>query len=250
MTHGVSRRFTGTGRVYGERAVARFSAAHVCVVGIGGVGSWAAEALCRSAIGRITLIDPDTVAESNTNRQIHALGDNYDKAKTLIMAERLRSINPACQVSAVERRVTPETLDELLSGDFDFIIDAIDQVHVKAAMIAWCRQQRQALITSGGAGGQINPAHIRIDDLARTFQDPLLAKVRSLLRKEYDFPRDPKQKFGITAVFSSEPLRPPENAADSVQPGSPGFGASPCVTAPFGLFAVGEVLRRLGFACG
>ena len=122
MTHGVSRRFTGTGRVYGERAVARFSAAHVCVVGIGGVGSWAAEALCRSAIGRITLIDPDTVAESNTNRQIHALGDNYGKAKTLIMAERLRSINPACQVSAVERRVTPETLDELKSKNIKVII--------------------------------------------------------------------------------------------------------------------------------
>ena len=137
MTHGVSRRFTGTGRVYGERAVARFSAAHVCVVGIGGVGSWAAEALCRSAIGRITLIDPDTVAESNTNRQIHALGDNYDKAKTLIMAERLRSINPACQVSAVERRVTPETLDELLAGDGKHSLRALlarlDVLYVDAA---------------------------------------------------------------------------------------------------------------------
>ena len=245
MTHGVSRRFTGTGRVYGERAVARFSAAHVCVVGIGGVGSWAAEALCRSAIGRITLIDPDTVAESNTNRQIHALGDNYDKAKTLIMAERLRSINPACQVSAVERRVTPETLDELLAGDFDFIIDAIDQVHVKAAMIAWCRQQQQALITSGGAGGQINPAHIRIDDLAQSFQDPLLAKVRTLLRKTYGFPREAKQKFGIPAVFSSERVLYPETGSDKPQQDGPGFGAAVCVTAVFGMFAAGEVLRQL-----
>ena len=250
MTPDVSRRFAGIGRVYGNSALARFSSAHVCVVGIGGVGSWAAEALARSAIGQITLIDPDTIAESNTNRQIHALGDNYGKAKTTVMAERLYAINPACRINVLEKRVTPETLAPLLGGGFDFVIDAIDQVHVKAAMIAWCRQHRQALITSGGAGGLIDPAHIRIDDLARTFQDPLLAKVRSLLRKEYDFPRDPKQKFGIPAVFSSEPLRPPENAADSVQPGSPGFGASPCVTAPFGLFAVGEVLRRLGFACG
>ena len=250
MTPDVSRRFAGIGRVYGANALTRFATAHVCVVGIGGVGSWAAEALARSAIGQITLIDPDTIAESNTNRQIHALGDNYGKAKTAVMAERLSAINPACRVNAVEKRVTPETLEPLLGVGFDFVIDAIDQVHVKAAMIAWCRQHRQALITSGGAGGLINPAHIRIDDLARTFQDPLLAKVRSLLRKEYDFPRDPKQKFGIPAVFSSEPLRPAENEANSPLSGNPSFGASPCVTAPFGLFAAGEVLRQIGLASG
>lgn len=241
----VSPRFAGVARVYGASSLPRFAAAHVCVAGIGGVGSWAAEALARSAIGRITLIDFDRVAESNTNRQIHALDAHYGRAKTEVMAERIQAINPGCRIHVVEDAVTPQTLDALFGGGFDFIIDAIDQVHVKAAMIAWCWRHRQALITSGGAGGKIEPAHIRIDDLAKTFQDPLLASVRSLLRKEYAFPRDPKQVFGIPAVFSSERMQSLENGSESPRPERPRFGAAVCVTASFGLFAAGEVLRQL-----
>ncbi len=245
-----SRRFGGVRRLYGATALARFENARVCVVGIGGVGSWVAEALARSAIGRITLIDLDMVAESNVNRQVHALGDNFGKAKVDAMAERIHAINPDCKVDTIEDFVTIENLDQTLGGGFDFIVDAIDQVRTKAAMIAWCQSHHVPLITSGGAGGQIDPTRIEITDLARTIQDPLLAKVRSILRKEYGFTRDPRKKFGVPAVFSSEPLRYPEDAACAT-PSSlsglncAGFGSAVSVTACFGLFAAGEVLRLL-----
>ena len=248
----LSRRFGGVGRLYGANALNRFQAAHVCVIGIGGVGSWAAEALARSAIGRITLIDLDMVAESNVNRQIHALGAAFGKAKTTAMAERILDINPACQVTEVEDFVTLENLSPMLNKSFDYVVDAIDQVRTKAAMIAWCSAHGVPLITAGGAGGQTDPTRIEITDLARTVQDPLLSKVRSLLRKEYGFTRDPKKKFGIPAVFSSEPVHYPALGAScttEVPKGTglncAGYGSSVCVTAPFGLIAASEVLRHL-----
>lgn len=246
----VNRRFGGIGRLYGHTALARFQAANICVVGIGGVGSWAAEALARSAIGRITLIDLDMIAESNVNRQIHALGDEFGKAKTVAMAERILAINPECEVLGIEDFVTPENLETTLGGGFDYIIDAIDQVRTKAAMIAWCKRRAIPLITAGGAGGQIDPTRIALTDLSQTVQDPLLSRVRSLLRKEYGFTRDPKKKFGVPAVFSSEPLRRPEITAACDAPAlsglnCAGFGSSVCITATFGLFAAGEVLKHL-----
>ncbi|MBL8413831.1 MAG: tRNA cyclic N6-threonylcarbamoyladenosine(37) synthase TcdA [Propionivibrio sp.] len=246
-----ARRFGGIQRLYGADALARFQAAHVCVVGIGGVGSWAVEALARSAIGQLTLIDLDMVAESNVNRQIQALGDAFGKAKTDAMAERILAINPACQVSRIEDFVSPDNLVPLLDKGFDYVIDAIDQVRTKAAMIAWCKARELPLITAGSAGGQIDPTRIEITDLARTVQDPLLSKVRSLLRKEYGFTREPKKKFGVPAVFSGEALRYPEN--DTACDEAPvltglncaGFGSSVCVTATFGLFAASAVLKYL-----
>ena len=247
----LARRFGGIKRLYGEEALKRFQAAHVCVVGIGGVGSWAAEALARSAIGKITLIDLDMVAESNVNRQIHALGDTFGKAKTDAMAERILAINPSCLVSTIEDFVTPDNVGQMLDKGFNYVIDAIDNVRTKTAMIAWCKAHGVPIITSGGAGGQIDPTRIEIVDLTRTIQDPLLAKVRSLLRKEHGFTRDPKKKFGVPAVFSSEPLRYPENGASCDEPPTltglncAGYGSSVTVTAPFGLFAAGEVLRHL-----
>ena len=248
------RRFGGVRRLYGAEALERFKAAHVCVVGIGGVGSWAAEALARSAVGRITLIDLDMVAESNVNRQVHALGDEFGKAKTRAMAERILAINPACRIEEIEDFVTPDNLDQVLGRGFDFVIDAIDQVRTKAAMIAWCKRHSVPIVTAGGAGGQIDPTRIEIADLAHTIQDPLLSKVRSTLRKEYandGFTRDLKKKFGIPAVFSSEPLRYPENGASCDEPPTlaglncAGYGSSVCVTAPFGLFAASVALRQL-----
>jgi tRNA A37 threonylcarbamoyladenosine dehydratase len=245
------RRFGGVRRLYGAASFECIRQAHVCVVGIGGVGSWAAEALARSAVGRITLIDLDMVAESNVNRQIHALGDAFGKAKTDAMAERITAINPSCAVTCIEDLVTPRNLDHMLSGGFDYVIDAIDQVHTKAAMIGWCKAHSLPLITAGGAGGQIDPTRIVIGDLAQTIQDPLLARVRSLLRKEYGFPRAPKAKFGIPAVFSSEPIRRPEQGASCDEPPAlnglscAGYGSSVCVTAPFGMVAASEVLRYL-----
>lgn len=252
----LARRFAGVRRLYGAPAFERFQAAHVCVVGIGGVGSWVAEALARSGIGQLTLIDLDMVAESNVNRQIHALGEAFGKAKTTAMAERILAINPACRLTEIEDFVTPDNLGQMLDHGFDYVVDAIDQVRTKAAMIAWCKARNIPLITAGGAGGQIDPTRIEIVDLAQTVQDPLLSKVRSLLRKEYGFTRETKKKFGVPAVFSSEPLRYPDSGASCDE--SPaltglncaGYGSSVCVTAPFGLCAASEVLRYLATTTG
>lgn len=246
------RRFGGIARLYGAEALQKFRSSHVCVIGIGGVGSWAAEALARSAIGRITLIDLDHIAESNTNRQIHALGDEYGKAKVQAMAERIRAINPSCEVSTVEAFVEDGNLDELLGWGYDYVVDAIDQTRVKAAMIAWCKAHAIDLVTTGSAGGQIDPSRIRVDDLARTIQDPLASRLRSLLRKEYGFPRDTRKKFGVECVFSEEPLKYPDSGeACDVDQGRvtglncAGFGSSVCVTANFGFVAASRVLMRL-----
>lgn len=244
------RRFGGIRRLYGAAAFERFQQAHICVVGVGGVGSWVAEALARSAVGRITLIDLDNVAESNVNRQIHALGDAFGKAKVTAMAERIHAINPRCQVTQIEDFVTSDNLDRMLSGGYDYVIDAIDSAKTKAEMIAWCRRHKVKLIASGGAGGRIDATRIQLADLSRTVQDPLLARARTLLRRDYGFPKDPKKKFGVDCVFSTEPLRRPEAACEAgAEPlaglNCAGFGSSMCVTANFGLVMVGEVLKRL-----
>ncbi len=248
----IERRFGGVARLYGRPALDRFLAAHVCVIGVGGVGSWAAEALARSGVGRLTLIDLDHIAESNTNRQIHALGDEYGKAKVQAMAERVLAINPACRVNAVEEFVEPDNLTELLDRGYDFVLDAIDQTRVKAALVAWCKARGVRLVTTGSAGGQTDPARIKVDDLSRTIQDPLAARVRSLLRKEYGFPKDAKKKFGVECVFSEEPLKYPAAEACAAGQGSApaglscaGFGSSVCVTATFGLVATSRVLAGL-----
>jgi tRNA A37 threonylcarbamoyladenosine dehydratase len=250
------RRFGGIARLYGAAALRDFQEAHICVIGVGGVGSWVAEALARSAIGHITLIDLDNVAESNINRQIHALTDTLGKAKVTALAERIAQINPFCRVTEIEDFVTADNLDQMIgSRNFDYVIDAIDNVRAKTALIAYCREQKIKLITIGGAGGQTDPTRIEIRDLCRTEQEPLLAKVRKRLRAEYGFPRGTKNKFGIDAVFSTEPLRFP-HAEDTCeldagdQPGvtglnCAGFGSSMAVTASFGLVAAAQVLRKL-----
>lgn len=243
------RRFGGVARLYGTEAAARLSAAHACVVGIGGVGSWSAEALARCGIGRITLIDLDMVAESNTNRQIHALGEIYGKAKVDAMAERIRAINPACQVNCIEDFVTPENTATILDRDFSLVIDAIDQVRAKAAMIAFCRGRKLPIVVAGAAGGQIDPTQVQVADLSQTIQDPLLAKVRSLLRREYGFPAGGKAKFGIPAVYSTEPLRYTANEASCDAERGPaglncaGFGSSVCVTSVFGMAAAARAIQ-------
>lgn len=249
MSMDFERRFGGIRRLYGDAAFQQFQEAHVCIVGVGGVGSWVAEALARSAIGRLTLIDLDNIAESNTNRQIHALGDDYGKAKVMAMARRILAINPSCRVTEIEDFVTVDNLDDLLGRGYDFVVDAIDNARVKAAMIHWCRRHKVKMIASGGAGGRIDPGRIRLDDLARTVQDPLLSRVRTLLRREYGFPRDPKKKFGVECVFSEEPLRFPEDGESCDVDDKPitgincaGFGAAMAVTASFGLMMSARVL--------
>ena len=243
------RRFGGVARLYGVEAVEKFRRAHVCVVGVGGVGSWVAEALARSAIGRITLIDLDHIAESNTNRQIHALGDAYGKAKVEAMRERILAINPSCEVQAIDAFVEFDNLDELLDRDYDGVVDAIDQSRIKAALIDCCVRHAMYLVTTGSAGGQVDPTRIQVSDLSKTQQDPLAARVRSLLRKEYGFPKDLKKNFGVECVFSDEPIKYPEVACHDGTGATglncAGFGSSVCVTASFGFVAASRVLLRL-----
>lgn len=246
------RRFGGVARLYGVAGAEKIFAAHVMVVGIGGVGSWAAEALARSGIGQLTLVDLDMVAESNTNRQIHALGDVYGKAKVDAMAERIHLINPQCRVNCIEDFVTLDNLEEIFSNPMDFTVDAIDQTKIKAAMIAHCRKIKQPIIVAGAAGGQFDPTQIQIGDLSQTTQDPLLARVRSLLRRDYGFTRDTKKKFSVPAIYSTEQLQYPKTeTACTTEPSSPaglncaGFGSSVCVTSVFGMVASAHVLQKI-----
>lgn len=251
MTANLERRFGGITRLYGREGAGRLQQAHVAVVGIGGVGSWATEALVRSGVGALTLIDLDMVAESNTNRQIQALDNQYGRAKVDVMRERIQAIHPDCQVNTIEDFVTPENVTTMLAGPFDFVLDAIDQVRTKAAMIAHCRQAGLRILTTGAAGGQMDPTRIAYADLSQTTQDPLLAKVRSLLRRDYGFPRANGGKFGIPAVYSDEPLRYPETHTDCTLSSGPaglncsGFGSSVCVTAAFGMAAVARILNEI-----
>lgn len=249
------RRFGGVARLYGATGAQRIFAAHVTVVGIGGVGSWTAEALARSGIGQLTLVDLDMVAESNTNRQIHALGEVYGQAKVEAMAERIHLINPACQVNCIEDFVTLDNLEAILGKPMDFAVDAIDQTRIKAAMIAHCRQKKLPIIVAGAAGGQFDPTQIKITDLSQTTQDPLLARVRSLLRRDYGFPRDSKKKFSVSAIFSTEQLHyPASNTACATDNSGPaglncaGFGSSVCVTAAFGMTAAAHALKVIAQA--
>ncbi len=252
----LQRRFAGVGRLYGAPALARFQAAHVCVIGVGGVGSWAVEALARSAIGRITMIDLDNLAESNVNRQIHALSATLGQAKVTALAQRIAQINPACEVTEIEDFVTPDNVAQMIGAQrYDYVIDAIDSVGAKTALIAHCRAHRIPLVTIGGAGGQTDPTGIGVRDMSKTEQDPLLAKVRKRLRALHGFPRGSRNSFGIDAVFSTEPLRAPQTGDECALPDGAaegvtglncaGFGSSVAVTATFGLVAASHVLRRL-----
>lgn len=244
----LERRFGGLARLFGVEGAARIRAAHVAVVGIGGVGSWAAEALARSGVGRLTLIDLDHVAESNINRQIHALSTTLGQVKVHAMAERIALINPACRVECVEEFVEPANWPAILPGPVDAVIDACDQVRAKTAMAAWALQNRRPFITVGAAGGKRLAHKVDVDDLAHTTHDPLLAQLRYRLRREHGAARDGR-RMGIACVFSREAVAPP-HASCAVQEGDGtlnchGYGSSVAVTATFGQCAAGWVLDGL-----
>ena len=251
------RRFGGIARLYGESALTTFKQAHVCVIGVGGVGSWAVEGLARSAIGKITMIDLDHLSESNVNRQLHALTDTLGKSKVDALAERIAQINPYCVVTRVEEFIDPDNVATLIPvGQFDYVIDAIDNTRATTALVVHCRANHIPLVTIGSAGGQVDPTRIAVCDLSRTEQEPLLARVRKRLRRLHGFPRGTKNKFGIDAVYSTEPVRHPElcvtndDANDAVNEGlnglnCAGYGSAVVVTASFGFVAAGLVLRKL-----
>lgn len=205
-----NQRFGGTRRLYGNSEVEIYRAAHVCVIGIGGVGSWAAEALARSGIGELTLIDMDDVCVTNINRQIHAMTGTVGQSKIEVMAERIKLINPECQVNLIDDFITPENIREYIDGRHDYILDAIDSMKPKAALLAHCKSNKYKVITTGGAGGQTDPTQIQITDLTKTIQDPLAKKLRDTLRRHHNFPTNPKRKFGIDCVYSTEQLKYPQ----------------------------------------
>ncbi|MDP5144475.1 tRNA cyclic N6-threonylcarbamoyladenosine(37) synthase TcdA [Rheinheimera baltica] len=255
-------RFAGIGRLYGVTALETFRQAHVCVVGIGGVGSWAAEALARSGIGEITLIDLDDVCISNINRQLHALSDTVGQDKVAVMAQRIKAINPDCIVHQIEDFIATDNLHQLISPKLDYVIDAIDSIKAKVALLAYCKRNKINVISTGGAGGQTDPTQIQIADLTQTINDPLLSKVRNTLRRDYNYSRNPKRRFGIDCVYSTEQLVYPQpdgtvcqqKAAQQNTNGdvssmrldcSGGFGAVTVVTASFGFAAVSKVLKKL-----
>jgi tRNA A37 threonylcarbamoyladenosine dehydratase len=250
------QRFHGIDRLYGAGSVARLARAHVCVVGIGGVGSWVVEALARSGVGHLTLIDADEVCISNTNRQLHALDGEFGKAKVAVMAARARAINPGLAVDAIAEFLTPANLAHLLDRGYTMVVDACDAFRVKVEMIAWCRRRKLPLITCGSAGGRTDPTLIAVRDLSKTEHDALLALVRKKLREEFNFPRGPKRYFGVQAVYSRENVRYPQadGRVCGTRPagGEPlkldcgaGLGAATHVTAAFGFAAVSRVLARL-----
>lgn len=260
----MARRFGGLDRLYGIAGADRIRRAHALVVGIGGVGSWAVEALARSGVGHITMIDLDHVSESNINRQIHALESTVGQAKVEAMRDRIAQINPECRVMAIDDFVEPDNWRALLDrstqqqGAPTAVIDACDQVKAKLAMAAWARETRTTqYIAVGAAGGKRLAHRVEIDDLSLTTHDPLLASLRQRLRKEYGAPRDGK-RIGIACVFSRESVAPPDASCAIEAAGEGGDGSLNChgygsvvaVTATFGQCAAGWVLDRIASSGG
>lgn len=250
-----ARRFGGVSRLYGVEGLATLQAMHICVIGIGGVGSWAAEAVARNAVGSFTLIDLDNIAESNVNRQLHALDGAFGKAKVTVMAERIKLINPAAIVHEVEDFVTVENVNTMLNRNFDGVIDCIDDAKAKAAIAAYCQQQNIPLVMTGAAGGRLDASRIKQADLSQVSHDKLLAKVRNLLRKDYGFAKadagksKPKE-FGIQCIYSDEEAIMPDRVCETNDTAitglnCAGYGSSVCVTAPFGFAAAGLLIRGL-----
>lgn len=247
-------RFGGIRRLYSTAGMERLRRAHVCVVGVGGVGSWAVEALARSGVGQLTLIDMDDICVSNVNRQIHALDGTIKKTKVAVMAERAQAINAEVQVRPVEAFLTANNASSLLKDDYDYVFDAIDTPRVKCLMIVRCLELGVPVFTAGGAGGRRDPTRIRVDDLARSEGDRLLQSVRKQLRSQHGFPRGGR-KFGVDCVYSNEPpVYPGEDGsvceerpagADLRLDCRSGFGTATFVTGTFGFVAAARIVQRL-----
>jgi tRNA threonylcarbamoyladenosine dehydratase len=242
------RRFGGLERLYGVGGAAAIYSAHVAVVGIGGVGSWAAEALARSGVGQLTLIDLDHVAESNINRQIQAQSSTVGQAKVLAMQVRIAQINPTCQVTGIEEFVEPANWPQILPSGVTAVIDACDQMKAKLAMAAWARANRSVVFVScGAAGGKRAAQRVELEDVSDTTHDPLLAQLRYRLRK---LGAPAKGQMGVPCVFSREAVAPPDPSC-AIQDGGDGslnchgYGSSVSVTATFGLCAAGYVMDEL-----
>lgn len=250
-------RFGSLARLYGEEDLQKIQQAHVCVVGIGGVGSWVAEALARTGVQHITLVDGDDISRSNMNRQCHTLESTIGMMKTDVMRNRVLDINPECQVQTVEQYMDDDNIFDLLLPDtdrpFDCVIDAIDRIKYKALMIYFCKRNKLSVVTTGGAGGLTDPTQIEVKDLTRTWNDPLAASVRLCLRQQHNFTRNPKRSFGVPCVFSKQQQRYPDKdgCVGYQKPGVAGlsldcgfgYGSSVAVTATFGFVAAAKAIE-------
>ncbi|MDA0348750.1 MAG: tRNA threonylcarbamoyladenosine dehydratase [Verrucomicrobia bacterium] len=246
-------RFGGIERLYGKAQARVLANAHIAIVGIGGVGSWTAEALARSGIGKLTLIDMDEVCVTNTNRQVHAETNTVGLMKTSAMTRRIQSIHPECEVIEENRFFTESTADTLLNGNFDCVVDAIDDRKNKSLLLARCRSRKIPVITTGGAGGLKDPTKVQVADITKAYNDPLLAVVRRILRKDYGFSRNLKRSWGIPCIFSSDmPVYPdnegnlcskkPDNAELKLDCDT-GFGTASFVTGTFGFQAAAKAIE-------
>ncbi len=241
------RRFGGIERLFGVHAAERIFGAHVVIVGIGGVGSWATESLARSGVGTLTLIDFDQVAESNINRQIHATTASLGMAKVLAMRDRIHAFFPECQVNCVDAFADPDNWPGLLPPGVDAVVDACDQVRAKVTIAAWALGTNAHHVTVGAAGGKRYAHLVSVEDLADVTHDPLLSKVRYELRRGHGMPRDGK-KMGVAGVFSREPVAPPDASCGLASDGTlncHGYGSLVTVTATFGQCAAGVILNKL-----
>lgn len=249
----LSRQFGGIAALYGDDGLSRLQRSHVCVIGLGGVGSWVAEALARSGIGALSLIDLDHVAVSNINRQLVALHSTLGAAKVSVLEQRVMDINPSMTVNAIEAFVTRDEHVPFLDRGYDMVVDCIDTFRDKAAILAWCSRNKLPVVTVGGTGGKSDPTAFRIADLSRTEKDALLSRVRKELRQNYGFPRNTKRRFSIPAVFSLEESRRSVNDGENCDTSRSrasnlhcgGLGSVTHVTATAGFFAVSRVLDRL-----
>lgn len=247
------KRFGGIGRLYGRDGLERLRQSHVCVIGLGGVGSWAVEALARSGIGELTLVDLDDVCISNTNRQIHSLEGELGKPKVEVLARRAQAINPDCAVHALQAFFLKSNAEEILQTPYHYVVDAIDSPSRKCLLIALCHQKGIPVLTTGAAGGRRDPTAIEVMDLAFTSHDRLLQEVRWGLRAQYGFPRG-TQPFGIECVVSREPVVYPSKSGsvcaeredtDLRLDCNTGFGTATFVTGTFGFVAAARVVQAL-----
>lgn len=260
MDESYTQRFGGIGRLYGAAALPRLEKAHVAIIGVGGVGSWVVEALARSGIGGLTLIDMDDVCITNTNRQLPALAQTVGASKVDVLASRVAEINPACRVNRLIEFLTESNVNRLLETGFDFVVDAVDRTSIKALIIAKCHARGLRVITSGSAGGRRDPTVIRIADLGHAGADPLLKGVRQSLRRDHGFARSEQGRpvtMDIPCVFSTErPVYPWADGSCSLEPEqgaetglrldcAAGFGAATFVTGAFGFMIAAEVVRKL-----
>jgi len=258
LSKSYQQRFSGIARLYGSEALKRLSEAHMLVAGLGGVGSWSAEALARSGVGHVTLIDLDDICITNSNRQLHALQQTIGQPKTQVMHDRLLAINPDMNITVVDDFLAKENITQLVTPEHDMVIEATDAATIKAAMIAYCSARKIGIITVGSAGGKRDPRAVTSDDLGRTCSDPMLAKVRQHLYKFYHFARDRNRKFRVDAIYSTEQMVYPKPDGEVCQRKAvlqeghtsvkldctSGFGSSTMVTATFGFIAASRAIER------